>query len=490
MVRGNTWGASVLRFAVVGVCCVAPMLAAAQSNPGSQRQFIRLPSSTQATNPAVTLPSGAVPSTPPTAPMAITPKPPARPVPLQSPAASSATPEMSFPGPGSPNQPASANMPGIVSGGSAPELPAMPARRASPASQRVEEGQVLVSWGDEGQMQQGLAFIRSRYGVDPSASASFANLGLTVALFQLPRHDEAVRLKEDLARAQPSWAVDFNTLLTPMADARHYALAQMDYPAQAAQRASAARIGMLDSDVEEIPALRDARITIQDFVGGQEDPSGRAHGTAIASLLVGIDEKQGFRGIAAGAEVSVAAIVMQRNRRAVTNAGMVVTGLDWLLGRQVQVVNISLGGPQNAIMALAIKAAVRRSVVVVAAAGNGGPKGEPLYPAAYPDVIAATAVDAKGNIFEGATRGQHVLVAAPGVDVWVPDAAQGRYVSGTSFAAAYVAGASALLRAAEPRAAPAVVKERLCGTAKESGAPGRDPVYGCGLLQVSRVLGP
>jgi subtilisin family serine protease len=500
----------VLELAAVTACCIGPLIAIAQTSANSTRQFVRLPSTqsatsgtqstssahspTQAMNPAVPLPTLSPPPPAPTATVAPAPKPLAKPAPIQSPniapvpSAATELPAMAPIHPPAPSgRPSPSGMPGVVSGGSAPELPPMVARGAAAADQ-VEQGQLLAAWPDEAQAQQGLAFLKAQYGLDPTATASFANVGVTIALFQLPRHQEAIRLKEELARTQPGWTVDFNGLLYTMAEPRHYALAQIGHSPSAAGRAVGARIGLLDTDIEEIPALDDVRITIQDFVGPQDGPDSRAHGTAIASLLVGLDEKHGFRPVARGAELMAAAIVMRRNGRGVTNVGLVMSGLDWLLGQQVQVINISLGGPDNAVMAMAIEAIARRSVLIVAAAGNDGPKGQPLYPAAYANVIAATAVDARERVFQRASRGPHVMIAAPGVDLWVPDAAQGRYVSGTSFAAAHVTGALALLRVAEPRARPAELKERLCGTAKNLGEPGRDPVFGCGLLQVARAL--
>jgi subtilisin family serine protease len=66
--------------------------------------------------------------------------------------------------------------------------------------------------------------------------------------------------------------------------------------------------------------------------------------------------------------------------------------------------------------------------------GNGG-KEAPAYPAAHPDVIAVTAIDADARIYKKANRGEYIDLAAPGVDVWAAKAGGGgSYRSGTSFA--------------------------------------------------------
>jgi subtilisin family serine protease len=80
------------------------------------------------------------------------------------------------------------------------------------------------------------------------------------------------------------------------------------------------------------------------------------------------------------------------------------------------------------------------------AAGNNGPKATPAYPAAYPEVIAVTAVAAKDQRYAQANRGSYIAFAAPEVDVPAPvEKGKHSYLSGTSFATAYVSGIVALL---------------------------------------------
>ncbi|RWP39382.1 S8 family serine peptidase, partial [Mesorhizobium sp.] len=67
--------------------------------------------------------------------------------------------------------------------------------------------------------------------------------------------------------------------------------------------------------------------------------------------------------------------------------------LDLLSVRGVQVTNMSLSGPANALLEQFVRRLADRGMVIVAAAGNGGPKAGPSFPAAYADVIAVTAVD-------------------------------------------------------------------------------------------------
>ena len=121
----------------------------------------------------------------------------------------------------------------------------------------------------------------------------------------------------------------------------------------------------------------------------------------------------------------------------------------------------------------------------MAAAGNEGPDSEPAYPAAYAGVIAVAAVDQRGRPYGRGNRGSYIYVAAPGVDVWGADARGGEaFWTGTSFAAPFVTAAVArdmsVGRAHDINDGRALI----AAGARDLGAPGRDPIYGHGLLQV------
>src|SRR5437588_11832788 len=109
---------------------------------------------------------------------------------------------------------------------------------------------------------------------------------------------------------------------------------------------------------------------------------------------------------------------------------------------------MSFAGAHDPLLEQHFAVARRRHIVLVAAAGNTGPKSAPLYPAADPNVIAVTATDAEDNLFVHSNRGRHIAVAAPGVDILGP-APGGTYqfTTGTSVAAALGTGTAALLTA-------------------------------------------
>jgi subtilisin family serine protease len=138
-----------------------------------------------------------------------------------------------------------------------------------------------------------------------------------------------------------------------------------------------------------------------------------------------------------------------------------------------------------------VAALVKRGHLLVAAVGNDGPAAPPLYPASYPGVIGVTAVDARRRILPEAGRGAQVAFAAPGADMVAADMAGGyTAVRGTSFAAPLVAGLLATrLRSPDRKAAQRAVAE-LAATALDLGEPGRDPVYGYGLVAAEARIDP
>src|SRR4029434_1961873 len=151
--------------------------------------------------------------------------------------------------------------------------------------------------------------------------------------------------------------------------------------------------------------------------------------------------------------------------------------------------NMSFAGPYDPMLQLAMKNAHAKGVVLIAASGNLGPRSQPLYPAADPNVIAVTAVDENDQLFAQAVRGPHVAVAAPGVDVMVP-APEDTYqlTTGTSVAAAHVSGVAALLIERYPSVDAATVLEVLTSTAKNLSAKGRDDEFGWALIDPSAAL--
>ena len=242
-------------------------------------------------------------------------------------------------------------------------------------------------------------------------------------------------------------------------------------PAASSAADAGIHVGVIDTGADSAAPGLAERIGTSRAFGGPYTP--RPHGTHVAQILVRqgvhVDVADVFQVDAGGAPVATAESIAR--------------GIDWMAARGVPVINVSISGPRSALLSDVVARAIARGSIIVAAAGNDGPAAPPVYPAAFPEVVGVTAVDADGRIYRRANRGEYVDFAAFGVRVPV-DAGDGRieYVSGTSYAAPLVAAAVARrYRAPHPGDASAEVGA-LRGRAVDMGDRGRDPVFGWGLV--------
>lgn len=320
-----------------------------------------------------------------------------------------------------------------------------------------------------------------RAGFTAGERRRLATLGVTVTRLGPPPGRTLTEALELARAADPATVFDLNHLYDRLSCAGCWVEAAASLRLEPRACRGGLRIGLLDTAVDRgHPTLTRARIVSRRMVPAETPEADPGHGTAIASLLVGAPPAMG---LLPGAELRVAAIFARGGPAgAEADALALAAGLDWLVGDRVPVVNASLAGPANRLIELAVYLAGRRGTVIVAAAGNGGPGAPPAFPAAYDGVVAVTAVDAALRPWRAANRGSYVAFAAPGVDL--PTALPGGGLgpaSGTSFAAPFVA--AALAQAAGPRGDVRRGLARLAGAARDLGSPGRDPVFGHGLVQ-------
>jgi subtilisin family serine protease len=220
------------------------------------------------------------------------------------------------------------------------------------------------------------------------------------------------------------------------------------------------------------------------------------HGTGVLSLLAGLPGSPA-PGLIPQAHF-FAANAFQNNARGKPEADSVriLEALIELEKSGVHIVNMSLVGPSDPLVHDQIRRmAANKGVVFVAAVGNGGPGAPKGYPAAYPEVIAVTAIDRAGANYDHASRGAYVDVAAPGVRVWaaLPGGKAGPQ-TGTSFATPFVTAVVATvyksavagvdLSVDEAAAPKAAVLDRLF-----AGKRTRDPLLGRGLIRAPEKCG-
>ena len=245
---------------------------------------------------------------------------------------------------------------------------------------------------------------------------------------------------------------------------------------------SGLRIGVIDTGIDhEHPAFTGRRINNGNFVPAGKSRAPNWHGTGVLAVLAG-EPKSGTPGLIPNADFFVADVFFaDANGEFATDTVSLLKALDWMHAFDVKLINMSFAGPRDELVQKAIERMSASGVLFVAAAGNEGPAAVPSYPAAYKQVIAVTAVNKDLRSYRHANRGDYIDVAAPGVDIWtaVPDRREG-YHTGTSFAAPYATAVLASVYRSIARPQKDEVLNRLATL--DLGPPGRDPIYGRGLL--------
>ena len=241
------------------------------------------------------------------------------------------------------------------------------------------------------------------------------------------------------------------------------------------------KIGMIDSGIDTShPVFANSVINEQAFTP-KKGVRSMQHGTAIASLLVG--QSAAFKGHSPESHLFNGVVFATDDRgREFSTTSSIVRAINWLATNKVKLINMSLAGPDNAVLRKAITAACKQNILIITAAGNAGPAAKPLYPAAYECTLAVTAVGDRGKTYHRANRGDHIDYALPGVNVYhASDNSTFRQSSGTSFASAQLTGLIAS-QWPQPNMTVAEVRARLNTIAIDLGQAGRDPVFGEGLI--------
>jgi subtilisin family serine protease len=299
-------------------------------------------------------------------------------------------------------------------------------------------------------------------------------------VLQAPPSMNIAKALRALREADPGGTYDFNHIYTSVGVVSPEVSSDPPSLQSAAATRSdqpVPRVGLIDSGVDgSHPVFRDALVHTWGC-GGRELAS--AHGTAVASLLVGQSTR--FHGVLNRAELYAADVYCNAPTGGSVDA--LAAAFVWLAEQSVAVINVSLVGPDNAALAHIVRALTSRGYLLVAAVGNDGPAAPPLYPASYPHVVGVTAVDAHRRVLIEAARGSQVMFAAQGADMSAADIG-GKYsaIRGTSFAAPIVAALLAQSVTSPDLSGSNAAIEALAQSAIDLGPKGRDLTYGFGLV--------
>ncbi len=273
-------------------------------------------------------------------------------------------------------------------------------------------------------------------------------------------------------------------------------------------------VAVIDTGIDEDhPDLKNRVIKEVDFTG--EGPfDGHGHGTHVAGIIGGngTASEKVYVGVAPGVKFLAAKALNSHGQGTLTT---IIQGIEWAVENNAQVINLSLGTPQNGDgtdpLSRTCDAAVEEGIVVCVAAGNSGPeKGTVGIPAVARKVITIGATDKDDKIAYFSSRGPTLDgrhkpdICMPGVNIASARAAGTSMglpidedytrASGTSMATPHASGIAALLIEAYPNITPDEVKSRMMDTAKDIGedidtqGSGRADAYDAYKLEPKLIL--
>jgi subtilisin family serine protease len=357
---------------------------------------------------------------------------------------------------------------------------------------RPREILVLV---DAGRASEIAARLASQYNVTADPRVTIPLLDGALVRLRLPANRSlesllaALSTDPDIELAQPNYDYSVSKGKASPKTAPQYAgeTIRLD-EAHRLARGNGIMIAVIDTAIEAAhPELVGTIAGVFDAVADGPSPA-EPHGTEIAGILVA---HAALTGVAPAAKVlSVRAFRAGKKSPAQSTSLQLLKGINWAFDAGAKIMNMSFTGPLDPLLERIVKAAAEKGVIFIAAAGNNGPKGAPVYPAAYPEVIAVTATDEKDKLYGLANRGDYISIAAPGVDIIAP-ALRGSYElsSGTSMAAAHVSGVVALLLERDGKLDWNKAREILSASARKPDRSSGGNAFGAGILDAAGALG-
>ena len=243
------------------------------------------------------------------------------------------------------------------------------------------------------------------------------------------------------------------------------------------------RVAEIDSGVElDHPDLRGRVAIARNFVDGR-DAVAETHGTAVAGIIAArADDGVGVVGVAPQAALMALRACWQAPvdpSLAMCSSFTLAKALQFALDQNAKVINLSLGGPRDRLLGRLLDVAMTRGVVIVAATDPDAKDGG--FPASVTGVLAVAPDDAHDL--------PAAILAAPGQDI--PTTLPGQrwgLVSGSSFAAAEMAGLVALLFDLSPDQKPQQIRETLASSQITASSPDRHAIVDA-CAAIARTMG-
>lgn len=393
---------------------------------------------------------------------------------------------------------------GILGCTRAAPLPSVPESPPSALPKQLQPRQVIVTLARASpERWANIATALSQtYGLPQIGAFPLSSLGIQCLVFQLPADASVDTIVKRLVADPRVESVQLNQVFEGQQSVHNDPYAALQHGAQTIRADLAHRwatgkgvkIALVDTGVDTEHADLQGRVvqTVNFVDGGEQSFAQDGHGTAVAGVIAAsANNGTGIFGIAPEADMIAIKACWHptlRAREALCSSWTIAKAVDFAIAANAQVLNMSLAGPGDPLIARLITAAGEKGMTVVAATLEDDARA-PGFPASLRGVIAAVACDVQGKIRRRAVAPGVAFLAAPGVEILTttPGGAYD-FLSGSSLAAAHVSGLAALLLEHNPRLSPAQVYDVLRATAQPAVVSGNPAPSTVGIVDACNAL--
>lgn len=297
---------------------------------------------------------------------------------------------------------------------------------------------------------------------------------------------------EELEKDSSILRIEQDVLVKTKAQVLDWGIQSMDIPLawQTGYTGKGVKVAVIDSGISShSDLLISGGASFVNYTSSYEDDNG--HGTHVAGVIRATDNTYGIKGVASGVDLYA---VKTMNQDGEAYLSQVIAGIDWAIENNMDIINLSLSTQSDSLVFKNIvDKAYQNGIMIVAASGNDGTGfGDTVdFPARYSSVIAVGAIDAQNRLASFSSTGPSVEVVAPGVSV-LSTYLNGSYarMNGTSMAAPFISGYLALIKEAYPTLSNFQLRSILLENTQDLGLPGKDPLFGNGLIKASGLTMP
>ena len=344
--------------------------------------------------------------------------------------------------------------------------------------------------------------LSEEYRLREVGNFPLSSIRVQCIVYQIAEDRPLEKVVDELRRDPRVESVQTNQVFAGMQASHSDPYAALEYGAMAihadqAHRVSTGkgvRISVIDTGMDkDHPDLRGRIVKIANFVeGGEKSFDQDAHGTAVAGVIgARANDGVGIFGVAPDAEligVKACWYPKGKNSSALCSSWTLAKALDFAIGSNSQIINMSLSGPGDPLLERLLDHAVGKGIIIVAAAAQDGEA--PGFPALMNSVTAVVASNIKAEVRIPVWAKDKILLAAPGVEILTTAPRESYdFLSGSSLAAAHVTGVVALLLERRPRLTQSELWTLLTATAMPATTTTGRTIAAVGVVDACAALG-